>query len=95
MARDVRVPLTEAQKAKIKGVPGKSDGEKKEVGSSPEQETTIAQMDMSADISAQDMSADISAQDMSADISAQDMSADISAQDLSAEDLSAADPDAQ
>jgi hypothetical protein len=78
MTKDVRVPLTDAQKAKLKGGLGKTEGERKEI--SPEQKN-LAQQDLRAqELSSQDMSADLSAQDMSADISSQDMSVDPEAQ---------------
>ena len=84
MAKDVRIPLTEAQKAKIKGVSPKPAEEKDAKGSEvPAQKTSIAQVDMNADVSAQDLTA----QDLTAE--------DLTAQDLTAQDLSAGDPDAQ
>ena len=98
MAKDVRIPLTEAQKAKIKGVSPSRAGEKDAKGSEvPAQKTSIAQVDMNADVSAQDLTAqDLTAEDLTAqDLTAQDMSADVSAQDLTAQDLTAEDLTAQ
>ena len=96
MSKEVRITLTEAQKAKIKAATGKTMGEirvsklGKNLAVSPA--AGLSAKDMS--IGSQDMSIgsqDLSAQDLSAeDLSAQDLSAeDLSAQDLSAHDLKA------
>jgi hypothetical protein len=87
MAKEVRIQLTAAQKAKIKSATGKEMAEirvarlGKNLAVSPA--TGLSAKDMS--IKAQDMS--ISAHDMS--IKAQDMS--IKAQDLTSQDLTSQD----
>jgi uncharacterized protein YjbI with pentapeptide repeats len=94
MSKDVRIELTESQKAKIKAATGKTIGELhvSKVGDNVAvtpaidlraQDTRIQAEDMS--IKAQDMS--IKAEDMS--IKAQDMS--IKAQDLTSQDLTSQD----
>jgi uncharacterized protein YjbI with pentapeptide repeats len=84
MAKEVRIQLTAAQKAKIKAATGKTMGE-----------IRVARMGRNLAVSAATSltAKDLSAQDLSAqDLSAQDLSAqDLSAQDLSAQDLSAQD----
>jgi hypothetical protein len=92
MSKEVRIELTESQKAKIRAATGKTVGELrvtrvgKNVAVTPatslsSQETRVVTQDLRAnDLSAQDMS--ITQQDLSA----QDMS--ITQQDLSAQDLS-------
>jgi hypothetical protein len=95
---DVRVPLTEEQRAKIKGASGRprTGSTERDFASSPEQkdlraqDTSVEAADLSADLSAQDTTID--SNDLSADLSAQDttidsndLSADLSAQDTSIE----------
>jgi len=85
MANDVRVPLTEEQKARIKGVAGRTGTGRsdKDFGSSPEQKDLRAQDTMAQmDLRAQDTSVE------AADLMAQDTSVEAADTSIEAADTS-------
>src|SRR5438876_622327 len=104
MAKEVRITLTDVQKAKIKAATGKTMSEirvssvGKNLAASPSQKTLTAQDLTAQDLTAQDLtSQDLTSQDLtSQDLTAQDLTAqDLTAQDLTAQDLTAQDLTAQ
>src|SRR6266545_1206030 len=98
MAKEVRIELTPAQKAKIKEATGKNVPEirvsslGKNIAVSPVQKDLRAQDLKAEDLKAEDLKAeDLKAEDLKAeDLKAEDLKAeDLKAEDLKAEDLSA------
>ncbi|HKF42680.1 MAG TPA: hypothetical protein VKG01_06240 [Thermoanaerobaculia bacterium] len=96
MAKEVRVPLTEAQRAQVKGTTKPTGGTERDFGSSPEQkdlraQDTMAQMDLRAQdtsVQQEDLSADL--QSVDTNIDSNDLSADLQSVDtnIDSNDLS-------